>query len=51
MPVVDDLITPPAYEVWGEGGEHCILFSGCQSFRDSDFVSTQYAENELMEFD
>ena len=26
-------------------------FSGCPSFRDTDFVSYQYIENELMEFD
>ena len=26
-----------------------ILFSGSPRFRDSDFVSAQYLENELME--
>ena len=27
------------------------MFTGCPLFRHSDFVSAQYLENELMEFD
>ena len=33
------------------GGGGGILFSGCLSFPDSNFVSAQYLENEMMEFD
>ena len=44
------IVIPPAYKVWGVGYT-VFRLSMIPSFHDSDFVSAQYLENELIELD